>query len=170
VGNNAIDKRGNRAVSNSSLRQVGNAVDARMPQQSLYSFASLEDAFPKANPGLRPFGSNILVQLRTPPRMSKGGIALPEESRETDHWNTQVAKLVAVGPVAFRNRDTMELWPEGAWAEPGAYIRVPKYGGDRWWVDAEGHDGKSLFVIFNDMDMIGEVPEDKVLGMVAYIL
>jgi len=167
---NVIDKRGDRGVSKSNLRQVGNIAENRIPQKSVYAFSSLDEAFPKADPGLTPFGSNVLVQLRTPPRMSKGGIALPEDTRETDQWNTQVAKLIAPGPMAFRNRDTMEFWPEGAWAKPGAYVRVPKYGGDRWWVDAEGHDGKSLFVIFNDLDLIGEVPEDKVLGMVAYIL
>lgn len=156
-------------MSNSNLSKVGNAADARVPQRSVYDFSSLDEAFPKADPGLRPYGSNILVQLRTPPTKSKGGIIMTEESRETDQWNTQVAKLIAVGPMAFHNRDTMEPWPEGAWAHPGDYVRVPKYGGDRWWVDAEGHDKKSLFVVFDDLDLIGEVPEDKVLGMVAYI-
>lgn len=166
---NVVDNRRNREVGRGSLSQVAAKADNRVVQKTVYDFASLEEAFPKADPGLVPYGSNILVQLRTPPTKSKGGIHLPEESRETDQWNTQVAKLVAVGPVAFRNRDTMELWPEGAWAQPGEYVRVPKYGGDRWWVDSEGVDKKSLFVIFNDMDLVGRVPEDKVLGMVAYI-
>lgn len=152
------------------LRRVAAAADERAPARTLFDFASLDEAFPVADPGLEPFGSNILVQMRTPLTKTKGGIIVPDEARETDQWNTQVAKLISVGPVAFHNRDTMTLWPEGAWAKPGEYLRVPKYGGDRWWVESEGADKKSLFVVFNDLDMIGRVPEDKVLGMVSYIL
>lgn len=142
----------------------------RVFRKSTIAYDSLEHAFPKADPKLRPFGSDVLVQLRTPRLMTAGGIALAEESRETDQWNMQVAKVISYGPVAFRNRETLEPWPEGAWATPGMYVRVPKYGGDRWWVDVPGtHDGKALFVLFNDMDLKGEVPEDGVLEMVAYI-
>jgi len=172
VSGNVVDEgRGtrSRAVSQGALSKVRAAADAKTPPPA-YRFHTLEEAFPKADPGLKPYGSNVLVQLRTPPRQLESGIWLPEEARETDQWNTQVGKIIALGPVAFHNRDTMEPWPEGDWAKPGEYARVPKYGGDRWWVDAEGIDGKSLFVIFNDLDLIGQVPEDKVLGMVAYIL
>lgn len=166
---NVVGNRASREVSQTNLRKVAAQAEDRSPQKTVYAFDSLEEAFPLADPGLEPFGSEVLVQLRTPPTRSKGGIIIPDEARETDQWNTQVAKIVAVGPVAFRNRDTMELWPEGSWAKPGEYVRVPKYGGDRWWVDSEGVDKKSLFVVFNDMDLVGRVPEDKVLGMIAYI-
>lgn len=159
-----------RGVSHDRLRKAGDDAGNRVPQRTVFDFSSLDEAFPKADPGLEPFGSQVLVQLRTPPTKSKGGILLTEESRETDQWNTQVAKIISFGPVAFHNRETLEPWPEGAWAQIGEYARVPKYGGDRWWVDAEGVDKKSLFVVFNDLDLIGRVPEDKVLGMVAYIL
>jgi co-chaperonin GroES (HSP10) len=152
------------------MRAAGDAADNRIPHKAVFDYGSIEDAFPMADPGLEPFGSEVLVQLRTPPTKSKGGIILTEESRETDQWNTQVAKVIALGPVAFCNRETLQRWPEGAWTKPGEYVRVPKYGGDRWWVDSEGADKKSLFVVFNDLDLVGRVPEDKVLRMVAYIL
>lgn len=138
--------------------------------KSTFSYDSLDQAFPKADPSLEPFGSDVLVQIRTPRTRTKGGLYLPEESRETDLWNMQVAKVIALGPVAFHNRETLEPWPEGAWCKPGEYVRVPKYGGDRWWVDVpESIDGKALFVLFRDTDLKGRVPEDKVLDMVAYI-
>jgi len=145
-------------------------VAAERPRTVAADYDSLDQAFPKADPSLRPFGSDVLVQMRTPRTRSKGGIYVPDEARETDMWNTQVAKVIAVGPVAFRNRDTLEPWPEGAWAHPGMFCRVPKYGGDRWWVDVPGHpDGKALFCLFKDTDLKGEVPESKVLDIVAYI-
>jgi len=138
--------------------------------KSTIQYDSLDEAFPTADPGLIPFGTDVLVQIRTPKKRTKGGLYLPEESRDTDLWNMQVAKVIALGPVAFCNRETLKPWPEGAWCRIGDYVRVPKYGGDRWWVDVPGsEDGKALFVLFDDLVMKGHIPADKVLDMVAYI-
>lgn len=157
-----------RAVSPAKLAAVGGRT-AKLFRKAAYKYDSLEQAFPFADPGLKPFGSDVLIQLKTPPTHSAGGIALVEESRETDQWNMQVGKTIALGPVCFCNRETLNPWPEGAWCKVGEYVRVPKYGGDRWWVDAEDGSGKALFVLFNDLDLKGLVPPDKVLDMVAYI-
>lgn len=139
-------------------------------RKSAMAYETLEDAFPQADPALRPFGSSVIVQIRTPKLATTGGILLADETRETDQWNTQVAKVVAIGPVAFKNRETLQPWPEGAWVKPGMYVRVPKYGGDKWWRDApDSIDGKALFAEFNDLDLKGEVPEDQVLSIIAYI-
>lgn len=145
--------------------------------KSEVAYDSLEDAFPAADPGLIPFGTDVLVQIRTPKKRTKGGLYLPEESRETDLWNMQVAKVISLGPVAFCNRETLKPWGEGAWCKVGDYVRVPKYGGDRWWVDVKGAteayldnvDTKALFVLFDDLVMKGRIPDAKVLDMVAYI-
>lgn len=158
-----------RGVDSNTLSRTGGRSDAQFARSTV-KYCNLSDAFPEADPGLIPFGSDVLVQLRTPRLVSSGGIALVEESRETDQWNTQAAKVIAFGPVCFCNRTTLEKWPEGDWAKVGDFVRVPKYGGDRWWVDVPGSvDGKALFVLFNDLDLKGRVPEDRVLDMVAYI-
>lgn len=139
-------------------------------QKSQFSYDSLEDAFPLADPGLTPFHADVLVQLRTPKTRTEAGIYLVEETRETDLWNMQVAKVIAFGPVCFRNRETLEPWPEGPWCSIGDYVRVPKMGGDRWWVDVPNSpDGKALFVLFDDLVLKGLIPPEKVLDMVAYI-
>lgn len=138
-------------------------------RKSTMAYDTLEQAFPVADPALAPFGSDVIVQIRTPKLQTSGGIFLAEETRETDQWNTQVAKVIAIGPVAFCNRETLHPWPEGAWAKPGDYVRVPKYGGDKWWRESGGPDGKALFALFNDMDLKGRVPEDQVLSIIAYI-
>ena len=75
--------------------------------------------------------------------------------------------MVAIGPLAFHNRDTMQPWPEGAWAKVGDYIRVAKYGGDRWEVPLEDNEA-ALFVMFNDLDLLGEVIGDP-LAIRAFI-
>lgn len=128
---------------------------------------ALAEAFPAVDAGIQPFGSRVLVQIRTPKRRSTGGIIIDPSSRDAEKWNTQVAKVIAHGPVAYRNRNTLEAWPEGSWAHPGDFVRVPKYGGDRWEVPLENGEG-ALFVIFNDLDIIGKVEGDP-LAVRAFI-
>ncbi len=114
-------------------------------------------AFPEIDSGVKPFGSRVLVQLRRPKSTTEGGIIIPEEARETEKWNTQVAKIIMLGPVAFKNRDTLDPWPEGDWCQPGDFVRCPKYGGDKWEVPVPGSNDPALFILFNDLDLGGEV-------------
>lgn len=135
----------------------------------LFDYASLAEAFPDVDPGLDPFGDRILVQIRTPKKQSAGGIILPEDTQETELWNTQVAKVIAIGPTCFRNQDTLELWKEGAWCQAGDFIRCPKWGGDRWQVPVPGRPGEfALFVVFKELDLTGRITVDP-LSVVAYV-
>lgn len=127
----------------------------------------LVEAFPNVDAGVIPLGSRVLVQIRSPKTKSKGGIILQADTKETELWNTQIAKVVALGPLAFKNRNTQETWPEGEWCQPGQYVRVGKYGGDRWQVPLPGEEF-ALFVIFNDLDIIGIVTCDP-LSVRAFI-
>jgi len=132
-----------------------------------FSYESLDEAFPSCDPGVMPFGSRILVQLKTAKAKTAGGIILTDDVRQTEKYNTQVAKIVAVGALAFKNRNTMSSWPEGSWAVEGDYVRVPKYGGDRWTVaTTTGED--ATFVIFNDLDLVGKVTGDP-LAIKAFL-
>lgn len=133
-----------------------------------YGYDDIREAFPEVDPGLEPFGSRILVQIKTPMSKTKGGILIPEESRDTEQWNTQVAKVISLGPLAFHSRDTQEPWPEGRWCSPGDFVRVPKYGGDRWEVRVPGTSDPALFVLFDDNDLVGRITCDP-LDVVAFI-
>lgn len=133
-----------------------------------FNYGSLDEAFPACDPGVEPYGSRVLVQIRTPKKKTAGGIILTTETRETDAWNTQIAKVLVVGKLAFKNRSTMEPWPEGSWCSPGDFVRVPKYGGDRWTVKTADGEDEALLVIFNDLDIIGKVTGDP-LAMKAFI-
>lgn len=127
-----------------------------------------DEAFPKIDPGAEPFGSRVLVQFRTPKKKTAGGIILTDETVETEKWNTQVARVIAVGPLAFRSRDKKTEWPEGAWAHPGDFVRVSKYGGDRWEVPVGDGKENAVFAIFNDLDLIAKVTCDP-LTMKAFV-
>jgi len=123
--------------------------------------AEIAWAFPSVDPGAKPLGGRILVQIRrSKKKTTKGGIMLIEETKETEKWNTQVAKVIEIGSLAFRHRDSMKSWPEGSWCEVGDYIRVPKWGGDRWEVKVPGEDSNedpALFMIINDHEVIAKI-------------
>ena len=123
--------------------------------------AEIAWAFPSVDPGAKPLGGRILVQIRrSKKKTTKGGIMLIEETKETEKWNTQVAKVIEIGKLAFRHRDSMKSWPEGSWCEVGDYIRVPKWGGDRWEVKVPGEDSNedpALFMIINDHEVIAKI-------------
>lgn len=139
-----------------------------LPASQMLAYGSLEAAFPSVEAGLKPFGDKVLLQIRTPMTQTAAGFILPEETRETERWNTQVAKVISLGPVAFKNRDTLQPWPEGAWVKPGMFVRCPKYGGDRWEVPIPGRNEAALFALFRDIDLGGEIEGDP-LVMVAYL-
>ena len=136
------------------------------------SDAELAWAFPSVDPGALPLGGRILVQLRrTQKKATSAGIILIEETKETEKWQNMVAKVLAIGPIAFKHRDTMQPWPEGTWCEVGDYIRVPKWGGDRWEVKVPNEDeleDPALFMVLNDHEVIAKLTGDP-LAMKALI-
>jgi len=131
--------------------------------------ADLRDAFPAVDPGAKPLGARILVQLRrTKKKTTSAGIILVEETREAEKWNNMVAKVIEIGPLAFKKRDTMEPWPEGSWCEMGDYLRVPKWGGDRWEVEIPGEEEPALFMVLNDHEVIAKITGNP-LTMRAFV-
>ena len=134
--------------------------------------ADLRDAFPAVDPGAIPLGARVLVQLRrTKKTVTSAGIILVSETKETEKWQNMVAKVISLGPLAFKKRDTMESWVEGTWCEVGDFIRVPKWGGDRWEVpvpNAPTDDDPALFMVLNDHEVIAKLTGDP-LAMKAFL-
>lgn len=108
--------------------------------------------FPHADSGVKPCGNQVLVQLRTVPKRSKGGIVLVEETKDFNQGNTRIGILRATGSIAFRHRETGEEWKEGAWAKPGDIVIMPAWGGFRFEVPIEGSEDMAVFCIYNDFD------------------
>ena len=123
-------------------------------------------AFPTVASGMLPFGSRVIVQLRRiKKKTSKGGIILVEETKENEKWNNMIGVVVALGPLAFKNRDTMISWPEGD------FVRVPKWGGDRWEVrvpKSDDNEDPVLFMTLNDHELIAKVTGNP-LSFKAYV-
>jgi co-chaperonin GroES (HSP10) len=123
--------------------------------------ADLIDAFPVIDAGATPLGARVLVQLRkAKKKMTSSGILLVRETTDTEKAQNCVGKVVGLGPLAFKKRDTMESWPEGSWCEMGDFLRVPKWTGDRWEVgmpDAQDDEDRVEFLILNDHEIVAKI-------------
>lgn len=126
----------------------------------MISATDLATAFPNVTPGVHPLGSRVLVQLRTVRSKTDSGLFLPQQTKDFNKSVAQIAKVVELGPLAYRNRNSMDRWPEGAWCEVGGYVRVPRYGGDRVEKAIPGTDETAIFVIVQDHEIICTVDTD----------
>jgi hypothetical protein len=148
------------------------ATRARPPRNDGQQYVSEEEAFPNVRPLARPLGNLVQVMLRVPKLQTIAGLEINEPNeRQTERDNTQVAKVMALGPLAFRDRNTRELWPEGAWCKEGDYVRVPKFQGDYTVVKylrtkvitdhitderrTEDYEDRVVFAQFKDLALLG---------------
>lgn len=115
------------------------------------------ECFPIVEPGIEVLGDRVLVQLRREKTKSKGGILLVEETTQTIKFNETVAKVIQVGPLAYKMPDTLEPWPEGPWCNLGDLVRTIKYGGDRYVVDAGDDGAPVVFITLQAREIISKV-------------
>ena len=138
-----------------------------MSNQGAFNDADVREAFPDVDPCFRPFGGRIVVQMRLPKKKLSSGIILPEDSRDTERAQTPIGVIRSMGPLAFKNRDTLENWGEGVWAQVGDFVRVPRWTGDRFEKKLDD-DTVVEFFIMNDHELIGAV-EGNPLEVKAYV-
>ncbi len=133
-------------------------------------FQTLEEAFPECESGVTPLGARLLIQLKSIKKASKGGIILVEETRETEKAQSMIGKVISMGPLCFKNRETATEWPEGTWCAVGDYIRVPRWSGDRFTVpNSDDPEDQVSFQVLNDFEVWAKVKDDKVLDMRAFV-
>jgi hypothetical protein len=78
---------------------------------------------------------------------------LAPETKEFNKGNTQIARVISLGQIAFRDRNTGEVWKEGAWANVGDIVIVPRWGGFRFEIPIPGTEEKAIFAIFEDFNL-----------------
>lgn len=97
-------------------------------------------------PGFDPVEYKVIVAPKTAEAVTKGGIFLPEETRDTEGLAEVWGRLVAVSPLAF-NFDT---WPDDAppRPKPGDLVLYGKYAGTL----IKGDDGRE-YRLMHDKDI-----------------
>jgi len=98
----------------------------------------------------QPTGWRILILPYMGQAKTKGGIILPEEAREREHYATVCAYVLKVGPDAYKDK---EKFPNGPWCKEGDWILFGRYAGARFKLE----DGECR--IINDDEIIGTIKE-----------
>jgi len=113
------------------------------------SIPSLSDC----DPGIRPVEFNVLILPEAIQEKTKGGIILPDSTKDADRQASQRGRLIAVSPAAF---DFAEAFTDShVKPKPGDLVYFAKYAG----VEVEGRDGKK-FRICKDRDIAAVIQED----------
>lgn len=115
------------------------------------------ECFPVIDPGVQVLGDRILVQLRREKTTSKGGIILVDETKQTLRFNETVAKVLQIGPLAYKSPDDLTPWPEGPWCQVGDLVRTIKYGGDRFVVQPDDEGAPVVFITIQAREVISKI-------------
>ena len=84
--------------------------------------------FPEVDSGLEVLGGGILIQGKFIPQKSRGGIIITENTRKMDSYDVMIGKVVGIGPLAYKNKETLEPWKEGPWCKIGDIVSIPRTG------------------------------------------
>jgi len=117
------------------------------------------ECFPEVDPGVEILGDRVLVQLRREKTTSKGGIILVDETKQTLRFNETVAKVIDVGPLAYKSPDDLTPWPEGPWCAVGDLVRTIKYGGDRFVVQPDDEGAPVVFITLQAREVISKIKD-----------
>jgi co-chaperonin GroES (HSP10) len=118
---------------------------------------SEEECFPNIDTGIEVAGDRVLVQLRREKSTSKGGIILVDETRQTLRFNETVAKVIQIGPLAYKSPEDLTPWPEGNWCNVGDLVRTIKYGGDRFVVQPDDEGSPVVFITLQAREIISRI-------------
>ena len=116
-----------------------------------------EECFPHIDTGIDVAGDRVLVQLRREKSTSKGGIILVDETRQTLRFNETVAKVIQIGPLAYKSPEDLSPWPEGNWCNVGDLVRTIKYGGDRFVVQPDDEGSPVVFITLQAREVISRI-------------
>ena len=98
-------------------------------------------------------GFNVLVRPVSVKSQTKGGIILPDATKDDISYLTTVGKVIALGELAYLDKDK---FPAGAWCNVGDYVCYGKHAGTKIF-----YKGVRLILLFDDqITMRVEDPKD----------
>ena len=115
----------------------------------------LTDEKVQADPEVLPElpGFHILVRPISIKTQTKGGIFIPDSTKEDMSYLTTVGKVIALGDLAYAEKDK---FPNGPWCEVGDYVCYGKHTGTKMF-----YKGVRLILLFDDQIVMRvEDPKD----------
>ena len=85
-----------------------------------------DEATPDVLPELP--GFHVLVRPVSVKEKTKGGILLPNSTKEDMSYLTTVGKVIKIGNLAYNDKDK---FPKGPWCKEGDYICYAKHAGQK---------------------------------------
>ena len=98
-------------------------------------------------------GFHVLIRPVSVKRQTKGGILLPDSTKEDMSYLTTVGKVIVLGDLAYMDKDK---FPSGAWCNVGDYVCYGKHTGTKLL-----YKGVRFILLFDDqITMVVEDPKD----------
>jgi co-chaperonin GroES (HSP10) len=80
----------------------------------------------------QPTGYRILIIPYYPSEKTKGGLFIPDATREREGASTVCAYVVRLGPDAYKDTNK---FPSGSWCSEKTWVLIGRYAGNRFKVD-----------------------------------
>ena len=98
-------------------------------------------------------GFHVLIRPVSVKRQTKGGILLPDSTKEDMSYLTTVGKVIVLGDLAYMDKDK---FPAGAWCNVGDYVCYGKHTGTKLL-----YKGVRFILLFDDqITMVVGDPKD----------
>ena len=127
--------------------------------------AIITDSVTKASIGSnqlpRPMNWKVLIQPNDIKAEPKGGILLPDKVKENEQILTAHGTVMAVGELAYRERETGERWKQEIVPQVGDKVTYGKYAGQKIVVN------NVRFLLLNDDEITAILPDG--VEVTAYV-
>ena len=98
-------------------------------------------------------GYHILIRPVSVKAQTKGGIILPDSTKNDIAYLTTVGKVLAIGDTAYEDK---EKFPNGPWCSVGDYVCYEKHTGQKFF-----YKGVRMLLLFDDqVSMVVEDAKD----------
>ena len=98
-------------------------------------------------------GYHVLVRPVSIRQKTKGGIFLPDKTKDDIAYLTTIGKVLKLGKLAYNEKDK---YPFGAWCKEGDYVCYGKHSGQKFV-----YKGVRLLLLFDDQIIMRvENPKD----------
>ena len=118
---------------------LGNSI-----KNDLWITDPIEQPDPDVLPSLP--GFHILVRPVSVKSLTKGGIIIPDSTKEDMAYLTTIGKVLSLGDLAYGDRDK---FPKGSWCKEGDYVCYGKHTGTKLF-----YKGVRLILLFDDQIML----------------
>lgn len=109
----------------------------------------------------KPLNWKVLIQPAEIATQTKSGIILPETVKDNQQILTAHGHVVALGELAYRDRDTGAKWRQETTPNVGDFVTFGKYAGQKIVVN------NVRFILLNDDEITSILPEG--VKVTAYI-